>query len=152
MSDSLDDYIEAQVHGTVGMTADVEALVIDPAFAGTPIGERLVAMAERYGAAAEWHPGCVLALARVPDDVPVADGQPFAWQAFCAHGRARQLAQRVVGHHGAAPPLDAANIGQAAASVVRNPEQWEDWGAPRQTLQCLKYLWLILVAYGEPRG
>lgn len=147
---SLNDYIEAQVHGVVGLAADVEALVIDPAFAGTFIGELLVATAERYGVAAEWHPGSVLALARVPDDAPDADGELSAWQAFCAHGRARHLAERVVEQHGAAPRLDAANIGQAAVSVVRNPEQWEDWGEPREALQHLKYLWLILVAYGEP--
>jgi hypothetical protein len=151
MGHSLDDYIEAQVHGTVGLTADAEAFVIDPAFAGTSTGELLIATAERYGVAVEWHPGSVLALARMPEDAPVAEGALFAWQAFCAHGRARQLAERVIERHGAAPRLDAANIGQAAASVARNLEPWEDWGAPRQALQYLKYLWLILVAYGEPR-
>jgi hypothetical protein len=41
------------------------------------------------------------------------------WQLFCADGRARRLAERVIQEHGTAARLDAANIGQAAVSVVR---------------------------------
>lgn len=68
---------------------------------------------------------------------------------LCAHGRARRLAERVVGYHGTAPRLDAANIGQAAVSAVREPERWRDWGAPRHVLQDLN-LWRIVVVHGEP--
>ena len=31
----LDDYIEAHVHGTVALAADVEAVVLDPSFRGS---------------------------------------------------------------------------------------------------------------------
>jgi hypothetical protein len=86
-----------------------------------------------------------------PDHHPhVAEGELMRWQAFCANGRARRLAQRVIEHHGTTPHLDAANIGQAAVSAVRNPERWQDWGTPREVLQHLKDLWRILVVHGEP--
>jgi hypothetical protein len=50
--------------------ADVDALVIDPAFAGTPTGDLLLATAKRYGFEAQWHPGSALALSQVPQDAP----------------------------------------------------------------------------------
>ena len=36
-TDPLDDYVEAHVHGTVDLGADVEALILDPCYAGTPV-------------------------------------------------------------------------------------------------------------------
>ena len=151
MGHTLNDYIEAQVHGVVSLATDVESLVIDPAFAGTPTGGLLLAMAKRYGFEAEWHPGSALALTEVPQEAPdAAEAELMRWQAFCANGRARRLAERVIEHHGSAPHLDAANIGQAAVSAVRNPKRWQDWGTPLEVLQHLKDLWLILVTHGEP--
>ena len=35
--DLLDDYVEAQVHGVVGLARDVEALVLDPCYRGTDV-------------------------------------------------------------------------------------------------------------------
>jgi len=70
---TLNDYIEAQVHGVVSLATDVESLVIDPAFAGTPTAGLLLAMAKRYGFEAEWHPGSALALTEVPQEAPDAD-------------------------------------------------------------------------------
>jgi len=151
MGHTLNDYIEAQVHGAMSLAADVEALAMDPAFAGTPTGDLLLATAKRYGFPAQWHPGSALALSQVPQDAPdVAEAELMRWQAFCADGRARRLAQRVIEHHGTTPHLDAANIGQAAVSAVRNPERWQDRGTLRDVLQQLKDLWRILVAQGEP--
>jgi hypothetical protein len=52
---ALDDYVEAQLHGGLGLAADVEAVVADPSFAGTPTAPLLAALAPlRY------HPGFVL--------------------------------------------------------------------------------------------
>ncbi|MFF4104740.1 DUF3626 domain-containing protein [Streptomyces sp. NPDC001903] len=51
--DALDDYVEAQVHGPVRPDRDVEALVLDPAFRGTPVEEA----ARRLACPVEWHPG-----------------------------------------------------------------------------------------------
>jgi hypothetical protein len=146
MTHDLTDYIEAQVHGVVELGRDAEALVIDPAFASTHTGELLLAAGERHGVAVEWNPGSSLALDRVPEDAP---GDVFAWQAFCADGRARRLAERVVARHGAGGRFDAASIGVAAVSVVREPELWLDWGRPAEALQDLKYLWRLVVVYGD---
>lgn len=51
--DPLDDYVEAHIHGRVTFATDVEALVLDPSFAGT----RIEAAARELGCAIEYHPG-----------------------------------------------------------------------------------------------
>ena len=59
--DMLDDYIEAQVHGVVDLARDVEALVLDPSYRGSPIE----GMARRLGCPVEWHDGFVLTTAEL---------------------------------------------------------------------------------------
>jgi hypothetical protein len=61
--DYLDDYVEAHVHGGVRFDADVEAIVLDPCFAGTPIEDA----AARLGAV-EWHPGFLVETAGLDAD------------------------------------------------------------------------------------
>ena len=64
--DPLDDYVEAQVHGVVDLSRDVEALVLDPSYRGTPTET----LAARIGCPVEWHGGFVLTtteLRRHPD-------------------------------------------------------------------------------------
>jgi hypothetical protein len=51
--DPLDGYVEAHVHGPVRVDADVEAVVLDPCYRGTPV-ERAAA---RLPCPVEWHPG-----------------------------------------------------------------------------------------------
>jgi hypothetical protein len=51
--DVLDDYIEAQVHGPVRLDRDVEALVLDPSYQGTPVE----LAARRLPCRVEWHDG-----------------------------------------------------------------------------------------------
>ncbi|MFJ8630515.1 DUF3626 domain-containing protein [Streptomyces sp. NPDC093568] len=51
--DPLNDYIEAQVHGGVVLARDVEALVLDAAYRGTPVE----AAARLLPCPVEWHPG-----------------------------------------------------------------------------------------------
>ena len=51
--DALDDYIEAQVHGSVRLDRDVEALVLDPCFRGTDVE----AIALTLPCPIEWHHG-----------------------------------------------------------------------------------------------
>jgi hypothetical protein len=60
--DILDDYIEAHVHGPIGMDEDVEAIVLDPAYAGTMIEEA----AARLPCAIEWHEGFRLPRSQLP--------------------------------------------------------------------------------------
>jgi hypothetical protein len=52
-ADPLDDYIEAHVHGPIDISADVEALVLDPCYRATSIE----AGASRLGCPVEWHGG-----------------------------------------------------------------------------------------------
>lgn len=64
--DALDDYIEAQVHGLVALDRDMEALVLDACYRGTPVE----AAARRLPCPVEWHPGYRLSveeLGRHPD-------------------------------------------------------------------------------------
>ncbi|MGW4893522.1 DUF3626 domain-containing protein [Kitasatospora sp. NPDC004240] len=64
--DDLDDYVEAQVHGPVSLTRDVEALVLDPCYRGTAVETA----ARALGCPVEWHGGFRLGtelLRRHPD-------------------------------------------------------------------------------------
>lgn len=151
MSNALNDYIEAHIHGELRLANDVDAIVIDPAFADTQEGELLLAAAERYSLPSEQHQGLTLALSEIPEDAPdVPTDQLMRWQAFFGDGRARRFADRVVTGQESPPRLDAANIGRAAVSAVREPASWRDWGEPHELLVHLKDLWLILVAHGRP--
>lgn len=128
---ALDDYIEAQVHGAISLARDVESLVIDPSFDGTPTGHHLVDIASRYGIALRRHAGFVLR----PEEVPSDFRGP----------RMAPLAERISGGE----ELDAATIGEAARSLVREPTRWSDWGSPPETWQHLKQLWHVLVQFGR---
>lgn len=151
MTHTLNDYIEAHIHGELRLAADVEAIVIDPVFGGSPAGELLLRAGERYGFPVEQHSGLAIALSQIPQQAPdLPATELMRWQTLCADGRARRLAEHVVEEQDAQPRLDAANIGQAAVSVVRDPARWRDWGAPHQVLVHLKDLWLMLVAHGQP--
>jgi hypothetical protein len=148
MTHTLNDYIEAHAHGELHLGTDVEAIVVDPAFDDSPAAQLLRSTGDRYGFGVERHAGSVLALTHVPLEAPdLPRDQLMRWQAFCAGGRARRLAECVAQED---RRLDAANIGQAAVSVVREPVRWSDWGAPQEVLVHLKDLWLMVVAHGRP--
>ncbi|MEH1169013.1 DUF3626 domain-containing protein [Micromonospora sp. CPCC 205539] len=138
MGRALDDYVEAQIHGTLDLARDVEALVVDPSFDGTPVGATLELIARRHGFPLERHPGFVLPVERVD---PVFRGPAIPVLAARLH--------REFSRPGA--PVDAALIGRAAASVVTEPARWADRGPITDTLQHLKQLWHVLVRYGVPR-
>ncbi|GAA3401586.1 DUF3626 domain-containing protein [Paenibacillus hodogayensis] len=134
---ALDDYIEAQVHGPIALAADAEALIADPSFRGTTVGEQLAACCRNHGIALLWHGGFGLASSDVSADFRGPAMPP--------------LARRVDRAFSATPGrLDAACVGRAAASLHRHPEQWSDWGTPADTLQHLKQLWHVIVKYGQP--
>ncbi|HEY0534027.1 MAG TPA: DUF3626 domain-containing protein [Actinoplanes sp.] len=59
--DPLDDYIEAHVHGVVDLGRDVEALVLDPCYRGTPTETA----ARRAACPIEWHDGFTLTTAEL---------------------------------------------------------------------------------------
>ena len=129
----LDTGIEAQVHGPIDMARDVERLVADPAFGGTPTGDCLEQLCRKHSIRLEWHGGFRLAARDVPDE-------------FRGPAVAR-LARRIGGDG----MVDAAAIGAAHRSLRLDPQAWREWGPDEDLLQHLKQLWHVLVHYGEPR-
>ncbi|MEV0634854.1 DUF3626 domain-containing protein [Streptomyces sp. NPDC050619] len=61
VQDALNDYIEAQVHAGVALARDVEALVLDASYRGTPVETA----ARRLPCPVEWHPGYRLTVAEL---------------------------------------------------------------------------------------
>lgn len=149
MNHALDGYVEAQVHGSITLATDVEAVVIDPSFRGTPDGQRLLDAAQRHRLDVDWHGSLRLAVDEIPIDVP-ADAEEFRWGQFCGDGRAANLARRLVRDHASdGRHLDAAALGRAAVSVVRQPNEWQPWSDAEDPLTRIKDLWHILVVYGR---
>lgn len=127
---NLNHYIEAQVHGEVALKEDVEILVADPAFKGTPTGNVLEQIGARYDIKLYWHSGFVLPLDCVPGD----------FRGPKMPSLARRIATKDY--------IDASTIGSAAAELSRQPEFWSDRGSYAEVLQELKLLWHVLVKYG----
>lgn len=135
---SLDDYLEAHVHGEVRLASDVEALVVDPSFLGTPVGDRLERLAARHGLTLSVHPGFVLDAEAIPDDFRGSE--------------APALAVRVAERYATGGVLHAEVVGRAARAVVAGDAAWAGPAPAAETLQHLKYLWHALVAFGAPAG
>ncbi|MEO7329413.1 MAG: DUF3626 domain-containing protein [Minicystis sp.] len=135
---ALDDYIEVQIHAPIALAEDVASLVIDPAFDGTPTGEALDRLAQRYALPLERHPGFVLDSREIHGDF--------------RGPRMPALAERLDQNFASIPGrLDAAVIGRAACSLHDHPDHWTDWDIPEETLQHLKQLWHVLVRFGRAR-
>lgn len=132
---SLDDYIEAQVHGVVDLTTDAEAIVADPSFRGTRTHELLEQVARTCGISLEWHAGFQMLPAELDDEFRGPEVPPFA-DRVCAQ------------YAGPAGVFDAEVIGRAAQSVAREPGRWAEWGTQDETLQLVKYMWHTLVLFG----
>lgn len=128
---NLDHFVEAQVHGPVALADDVEALVADPSFRGTPTGATLAELGQRYGLAIHFHRGSLLPASEVPIDVR---GPTMP-----------SLAARVA-RDGA---VDARAIGEAAVALFRDPRPWADRGTYAEVVQELKLLWHVLVRCGR---
>ncbi|RKH54910.1 DUF3626 domain-containing protein [Corallococcus aberystwythensis] len=58
LEDPLDWYVEAHVHGDLCLPEDIEALVLDPSYRGTPVEDEARALAVPL----EWHPGYAVTL------------------------------------------------------------------------------------------
>ena len=130
-SRDLDGYIEAQVHGGVSLSDDVESVVLDPSFRGTDVERRLAAAGVKFGFELNWHCGSELAADDVPDN--------FRGPTMPS------LARRVADFDGV---VDARAIGVAAAQE-RFEEPTSSGDSPDSVLQQLKYLWHTVVAHGR---
>jgi hypothetical protein len=132
---SLDDYIEAQVHGVVDLATDAEAIVADPSFRGTRTHEMLEQVVRTCGIALDWHAGFQMLPAEVDEEFRGPQMPSFA-KRVCAE------------YAGPAGTFDAEVIGRAAQSVAREPRRWAEWGTRDETLQLVKYMWHTLVVFG----
>ncbi|UNK20749.1 DUF3626 domain-containing protein [Paenibacillus sp. N3/727] len=129
---NLNHYIEAQVHGDIRLKEDVEVLVADPSFKGTPIGRILEQICIQFSIQLYWHKGFAMGV----DEVPVDFRGPSM----------PSLAKRI-SHNGY---IDVSMIGSAAMDVKHDPLAWSDRGTDKEVLQELKLLWHVLVRYGKP--
>jgi hypothetical protein len=129
---NLNQYVEAQVHGPVALARDVDALVVDPAFRGTPTAVHLAEICSAYDIELQWHHGWRLRVEDVPRD--------FRGPTMPS------LAQRIA----RAGTLDVAMIGAAVRDVYANPDAWNDRGTVAEVVQELKLLWHVLVRCGTP--
>jgi hypothetical protein len=112
---ALDGYVEAQIHGGLTLGGDVTAIVVDPAFRGTPYEGLLAAT----GVPLRWAPGFRLPAAAFPADLRGPEVPPLA----------RAVAERF-----GRPVLDAEVLGRAAAEP----------GAPLQLIKYLWHILVIL--------
>ncbi|AYB39645.1 DUF3626 domain-containing protein [Brevibacillus laterosporus] len=130
-SRNLNHYIEAQVHGDIALKDDVEVLVADPSFKGTYIGGFLEKMCVKYSIDLYWHMGFSMRVEEIPED--------FRGPTMPS------LAERIARNN----YIDASVIGVAANDLKRNPELWSDRGGYEKVLQELKYMWHVLVRFGN---
>lgn len=129
---TLDDYIEAQIHGPIDLELDVQSLVADPSFQATETSEILELLCAKYNIDLDWHAGFKLRTSNIPSEF--------------RGSKIPLLAQRIAGNGF----LNTAMIGRAAVSLVQQPELWRDWGTYHETLQHIKQLWHTLAYYGQP--
>jgi len=131
---NLNHYVEAQVHGDLSLADDVEALVADPSFKGTYIGEILEQLCLKYSIKLLWNLGFCMK----PEEVPTDFRGPTM----------PSLAKRIAKNG----YIDASVIGDAVNDLKRDSTKWCDRGNYEEVLQELKYLWHVLVRYGKPHG
>ncbi|PON23039.1 hypothetical protein TGAM01_v208044 [Trichoderma gamsii] len=130
-SRNLDHLIEAQIHGDVLLSRDVEALVVDPSFfLRGDTGPLLKALSETYEFPLIFHHGFQMPTESCPSD--------FRGPTMPS------LAARVA-YKGT---VVVQAIGEGVRSLVADAEQWADRGTVAEVLQELKLLWHVLVRYG----
>ena len=119
--DVLDDHVEAHVHGPLLLGRDVEAVVLDPCYRGTPVEEAAAALP----LAVEWHHGFRLRAAELDDHVAYRGPRV----GVVGHEVARRL--------GGGGWLDARVVGEAVRTGSWDPQE-------------LKQLWHRVARFGRP--
>lgn len=130
-SRNLNHYIEAQVHGNLSLQDDVEILVADPSFQGKDIGRTLEKLCSKYAIELHWHKGYAIRADEVPSD--------FRGPTMPSLARRIAIDNRI----------DASGVGIAVNDLQCNPDLWSDRGNYEEVLQELKFMWHVLVRFGE---
>lgn len=127
---NLNHYIEAQIHTPIVLKNDVDVLVADLAYKNTRYEEILNVLCDKYLIELKWNEGFELEVANVPDHFRGAS-MP-------------ELAQQIAIDN----KINAYIIGEAEKSFMK---KMADASAEQisSKLQELKYLWHVLVKYGN---
>ncbi|WP_188887123.1 DUF3626 domain-containing protein [Paenibacillus radicis (ex Gao et al. 2016)] len=131
-SRNLDHFIEAQIHGDIFLHDDVEILVADPSFQGTDIEATFEKLCLKYAIELHWHKGFAIQADKVPPD----------FRGPTMPSLAKRLAINNL--------IDVRAVGAAVNDLKCNPDLWSDRGNLDEVLQELKYMWHVLVRFGEP--
>lgn len=107
-------------------------LVADPSFKGTYIGDVFEQLCLKYSIKLYWHMGFAMRVEEIPADLR---GSTMP-----------SLAKRIARND----YIDASVVGAAINDLERNPARWSDRGTYEEVLQEFKYMWHILVRFGNP--
>ncbi|MGI9627885.1 MAG: DUF3626 domain-containing protein [Longimicrobiales bacterium] len=129
---ALDSFVEAQVHGPIDLKRDVESMVIDSSFHGTPTGHVLRELSSGLGIPLNWHPGFTLEATEFPQ----------TFRGFPT----RRVADRVA----SGGVVNAPILGAGQNDFVRNPGGWGEFGTKSEVLTSFRRVWHFLVLSGRP--
>jgi len=128
---TLNNYIEAQVHGLISLQNDIEIMVADPSFRKTDIGDIIIQTCNKYSIKLLWHMGFALKLNEIPDDFR-GNEMP-------------KLAEFITKDDF----INTHHLGLAIMDLHYNQKKWESWGSQKDVIQKIKLLWHVLVKYGK---
>ena len=127
-SRNLNHYIEAQVHTSINLKDDVDYLVADSSFKNTEYEQKLEQLCHKYQIELAWYKGFELPSAEVPNHFR-GSKMPMVAEQIAENGK-----------------INAYILGKAEK---RYQQIIQDEKQLKIKLQELKYLWHILVQYGN---
>lgn len=131
LSNALDSYVEAQIHGPICLASDVEKIVVDHSFHSTKLEGILVKLATRYNLELNWYNGYTAEVSAMPAEFR---GYEIG-----------SLINRIAGDG----HLTAAKIGTASNSFHRTPDDWAKWRNSGEALTYFRRVWHALVYHGQ---
>ncbi len=124
--DPLDWYIEAHVHGDLRIPEDIEALVLDPSYAGTPVEDE----ARALGVRVEWHPGHAVTLSTLRQHPGYRGEDTLRLAERLAEDE--RLTPRILGRARADASVEPQQLKKLWHCTARFGRAW-DWPAPPQS-------------------
>jgi len=131
LGNALDSFVEAQIHGPVGLEKDVVKLVADSSFRETEIHTVFKQLSSRFKVKLDWYPGYALPISEVPN-----------------HFRGYEIGP-LVKRIAADGILTTAKIGEAANAFQHKPESWPYLGEGQEPLTYFRRVWHALVYHGR---